>query len=124
MIFWEFILFFILSELFLKTYNAKISTQEIFKNAINKKDKKCAEFIERFKDRLARSLSLLINTIDPDAIVFGGGVSNEITFLDEIKKTTEKWLNEKLINTIFLKPKYGDASGVRGAAWLCKNLLY
>ena len=89
-----------------------------------KKDKKCAEFIERFKDRLARSLSLLINTIDPDAIVFGGGVSKEIIFFDEIKKVTEKWLNEKKINTIFLKPKYGDASGVRGAAWLGRKMLY
>ena len=113
-----------LERLFLKTYNAKISAQEIFKNAISKKDKRCAEFIERFKDRLSRSLSLLINTIDPDAIVFGGGVSNEIIFLDEIKKDTEKWLNEKEINTVFLKPKYGDASGVRGAAWLGRKLLY
>ena len=113
-----------LERLFFKTYNAKISAQEIFKNEIIKKDKRCAEFIERFKDRLSRSLSLLINTIDPDAIVFGGGVSNEIIFLDEIKKDTEKWLNEKEINTVFLKPKYGDASGVRGAAWLGRKLLY
>ena len=44
--------------------------------------------------------------------------------LDEIKKVTEKWLNEKEINTVFLKPKYGDASGVRGAAWLGRKLLY
>ena len=47
-----------------------------------------------------------------------------IIFLDEIKKDTEKWLNEKEINTVFLKPKYGDASGVRGAAWLGRKLLY
>ena len=113
-----------LERLFLKTYNSKFSAKEIFNNAISKKDKRCAEFIEKFKDRLSRSLSLLINTIDPDAIVFGGGVSNEIKFLDEIKKMTEKWLNEKEINTIFLKPKYGDASGVRGAAWLGRKSLY
>ena len=113
-----------LERLFLKTYNAKLSAKEIFNNAISKKDKRCAEFIERFKDRLSRSLSLLINIIDPNAIVFGGGVSNEIKFLDEIKKVTEKWLNEKEINTVFLKPKHGDASGVRGAAWLGRKLLY
>ena len=113
-----------LERLFLKTYNSKFSAKEIFNNAINKKDKRCAEFIEKFKDRLSRSLSLLINTIDPEVIVFGGGVSNEIKFLDEIKKMTEKWLNEKKINTIFLKPKYGDASGVRGAAWLGRKSLY
>ena len=113
-----------LERLFFETYNAKISAKEIFNNAINKKDKKYIEFIERFKNRLSRSLALLINTIDPDAIVFGGGVSNEIVFLDEIKKRTEKWLNEKEINTVFLKPKYGDASGVRGAAWLGRKLIY
>ena len=36
----------------------------------------------------------------------------------------KKWLNEKEINTVFLKPKYGDASGVRGAAWIGRKLLY
>ena len=73
---------------------------------------------------------MLINMIDPDAIVFGGGVSNEIESLDEVKKITEMYLKKinhlKNINlrTIFLKPKYGDASGVRGAARLGKTTNY
>ena len=74
-----------------------------------------------------RDRSLIINVIDPDAIVFGGGLSNELESLDEIKNLTEKYLsnfnNIKNVNlkTAFLKPKYGDASGVRGAALLGKN---
>ena len=74
-------------------------------------------------------MSFLINTIDPDAIVFGGGVSNEIDSLEEVKNITEKHLknfnNLTNINlrTVLLKPKYGDASGVRGAALLSRQNL-
>ncbi len=66
----------------------------------------------------------LIYTIDPDAIVFGGGLSNEITFLDEIKDLLIKNLKVKHLNTVFLKPEYGDASGVRGAAMLGRKSIY
>lgn len=111
---------------FTARFNKNLSTHEIFKNAKdNSQDE--IEIIDEFKKKLARSLSLIINVIDPDAIVFGGGVSNEIESLDEIKKTTEKYLsnfnNIKNVNlkTIFLKPKFGDASGVRGAAILSKQ---
>ena len=110
---------------FTARFNKNLSAHEIFKNAKeNSQDE--IEIIDEFKKKLARSLSLIINIIDPDAIVFGGGVSNEIESLDEIKKTTEKYLsnfnNIKNVNlkTIFLKPKFGDASGVRGAAILSK----
>ena len=111
---------------FAARFNKNLSAHEIFKNAKdNSQDE--IEIIDEFKKKLARSLSLIINVIDPDAIVFGGGVSNEIESLDEIKKTTEKYLsnfnNIKNVNlkTIFLKPKFGDASGVRGAAILSKQ---
>ena len=111
---------------FTARFNKNLSAHEIFKNAKdNSQDE--IETIDEFKKKLARSLSLIINVIDPDAIVFGGGVSNEIESLDEIKKTTEKYLsnfnNIKNVNlkTIFLKPKFGDASGVRGAAILSKQ---
>ena len=111
---------------FTARFNKNLSAHEIFKNAKdNSQDE--IEIIDEFKKKLARSLSLIINVIDPDAIVFGGGVSNEIESFDEIKKTTEKYLsnfnNIKNVNlkTIFLKPKFGDASGVRGAAILSKQ---
>ena len=111
---------------FTARFNKNLSAHEIFKNAKdNSQDE--IEIIDEFKKKLARSLSLIINVIDPDAIVFGGGVSNEIESLDEIKKITEKYLsnfnNIENVNlkTIFLKPKFGDASGVRGAAILSKK---
>ena len=111
---------------FTARFNKNLSAHEIFKNAKdNSQDE--IEIIDEFKKKLARSLSLIINVIDPDAIVFGGGVSNEIESLDEIKKITEKYLsnfnNIENVNlkTIFLKPKFGDASGVRGAAILSKQ---
>ena len=111
---------------FTARFNKNLSAYEIFKNAKDNSQNEI-EIIDEFKKKLARSLSLIINVIDPDAIVFGGGVSNEIESLDEIKKTTEKYLsnfnNIKNVNlkTIFLKPKFGDASGVRGAAILSKQ---
>ena len=64
---------------------------------------------------------IIITTIDPDAIVFGGGLSNEIDFLEEIKIIISNLINEPNLKTIFLKPLYGDASGVRGAALLGRN---
>jgi fructokinase len=64
------------------------------------------------------SLSTIINILDPDAFVFGGGVSNEIDFLNEILSQVSKYVTGKEYEGVFLKPKYGDASGVRGAARL------
>ena len=111
---------------FTARFKKNLSAHEIFKNAKDNSQNEI-EIIDEFKKRLARSLSLIINVIDPDAIVFGGGVSNEIESLDEIKKITEKYLsnfnNIENVNlkTIFLKPKFGDASGVRGAAILSRQ---
>jgi len=103
-------------------FNKKLSAKEIFNQYRNKK-KDSVLFVDKYKDYLARSLVIIISTIDPDAIVFGGGVSNEIDFLEEIKLMTSKYLNEKNLKTVFLKPIYGDASGVRGAALLGRENL-
>jgi fructokinase len=103
-----------------KIFKKDISAKEIFK--LNRKgDKDAKNYINLFNDKLARSLASLINILDPDAFVFGGGVSNEIDNLEEIKKLTAKYLNKIDLNTVFLKPIYGDASGVRGAAYLSRK---
>ena len=94
-----------------------MTAKEIFTN-YKKKEDNYHQFINDYKVKLARALVIIITTIDPDAIVFGGGVSNEIDFLDETKQITSKFINEPNLKTIFLKPLYGDASGVRGAALL------
>ena len=98
-----------------KLYHKRITAREIF----NKSDKFTKSiFIKHFKIRLARALVNLIYTIDPDVFVFGGGLSNEISSFNELKKMVTKNMELKHINTKFLKAKYGDASGVRGAARL------
>jgi fructokinase len=102
-------------------YNKKLSANEIFSNYKNN-EKNAFDFVNDYKKKLARSLVVIITTIDPDAIVFGGGLSNEIDFLDEIKKNTSNLINEPNLKTVFLKPLYGDASGVRGAALLGRNI--
>ena len=103
-------------------FKKKLTAKEIF-NKYRDKDSDAANFINSYKKNLARSLVIIITTIDPDAIVFGGGVSNEIDFLDELKGMSAKLLNEKNLKTVFLKPIYGDASGVRGAALLGRQNL-
>ena len=105
---------------FYDKFNNKISAKEIF-SLYRKKDKHAQLFIDNYKEILSRSLVLIITTIDPDAIVFGGGISNEIDFLDEIKNKTSAYINEPNLKTVFLKPKYGDSSGVRGAAILSRQ---
>ena len=103
-------------------FKKKITAKEIF-SAYRKKNDDAVKFINNYKEHLARSLVIVVSTIDPDAIVFGGGVSNEIDFLDEVKSMTSRYLNEKNLKTVFLKPIYGDASGVRGAALLGRQNL-
>ena len=80
--------------------------------------------IDEFKVNLAMSLSTIINILDPDAFIFGGGLSNEIDFLSEIETLVKKYVVGKEYEGVFLKPKYGDASGVRGAARLGRKSNY
>ena len=108
---------------FNKMYGKNLKTSEIFEQ--NRKHELNAErFIDEFKLNLAMSLSQIINILDPDVFIFGGGVSNEIDFLSEIESMVKKFVIGKEYDGIFLKPKYGDASGVRGAARLGRRTTY
>jgi fructokinase len=108
---------------FNKIYGKNLKTSEIFE--LNRRHDLDAErFIDEFKLNLAMSLSAIINILDPDAFIFGGGVSNEIDFLSEIESLVKKFVIGKEYDGVFLKPKYGDASGVRGAARLGRRTTY
>ena len=108
-----------LAKRFNKLYGKNLKTNEIFE--LNRKHDLDAErFIYDFKVNLAMSLSSIINILDPDAFIFGGGVSNEIDFLSEIESMVKKFVIGKEYQGVFLKPKFGDASGVRGAARLSR----
>ena len=109
-----------LAKRFNKLYGKNLKTNEIFE--LNRKHDLDAErFIDDFKVNLAMSLSSIINILDPDAFIFGGGVSNEIDFLSEIESMVKKFVIGKEYQGVFLKPKFGDASGVRGAARLGRS---
>lgn len=71
-----------------------------------------------YEDRLARALASVINILDPDAIVLGGGVSNIKRLYRSIPKIWQQYVFSDEVKTQLLPAKYGDSSGVRGAAWL------
>lgn len=73
---------------------------------------------QHFIDALARSLASIINVIDPHVIVLGGGLSNVDMIYDDLPAALLPYVFSEQCNTIIRKAQYGDASGVRGAAWL------
>jgi len=81
-------------------------------------DTHAAETIARLEDRLARALAMIINIIDPDVIVLGGGLSNIDCLYRNIPDRLAAHVFSDSIATPVLKAQHGDSSGVRGAAWL------
>ena len=106
-----------------KKYKKNLKAKEIF-DLYKKHDIEADKFIDEFKINLAMSLSTIINILDPDAFVFGGGVSNSIDFFPEIQNLVKKYVIGREYEGVFLKPKFGDASGVRGAARLGRKTTY
>jgi len=74
--------------------------------------------LEVYEDRLARSLASVINILDPDVIVLGGGMSNIQRLYHNVPRLWMQYVFSDHIDTRLVAPKYGDSSGVRGAAWL------
>jgi fructokinase len=91
--------------------------QEIASAALNG-GSHAAACIDAYLDRLARGLASIINVLDPDAIVLGGGLSNIERLYGELPARIEQYAFSDGISTPVLRAKYGDSSGVRGAAWL------
>jgi fructokinase len=77
-----------------------------------------AETMRRYYDRLARALATVINIFDPTVIVLGGGLSRVAALYAEVPKRWSEWVFSDEVFTRLVPPQYGDASGVRGAAWL------
>jgi fructokinase len=74
--------------------------------------------LARHTDRLARGLAVVINILDPDAIVLGGGLSNMDHLYTELPRLIPTHAFSDVIATPILRNRHGDSSGVRGAAWL------
>lgn len=74
--------------------------------------------LTRHADRLGRGLAVIVNILDPDMIVLGGGLSNVASLYDQVPGVMRSHVFSDVVNTPIVKNMHGDSSGVRGAAWM------
>ena len=81
-------------------------------------DAACDATLARYEERLARALATVVNLLDPDVVVLGGGLSNLTRLYAGVPERWGAWVFSDRVDTALRPPKHGDSSGVRGAAWL------
>ncbi len=81
-------------------------------------DAACERSMSEYEDRLARALAHVINILDPNVIVLGGGMSNVERLYHNVPRRWGDYVFSDRVDTRLLKNQHGDSSGVRGAAWL------
>ena len=81
-------------------------------------DEAAESCLQQYEERMARSLAHVINILDPNSIVLGGGMSNIDRLYTNVPKLWGQYVFSDRVDTKLLPPKFGDSSGVRGAAWL------
>lgn len=81
-------------------------------------DEACRATLCRYEDRMARALAHVINTVDPDVIVLGGGISKITRLYENVPKLWGLYVFSDRVETGLLQARHGDSSGVRGAAML------
>ena len=79
--------------------------------------------LDQYSDRMARSLATVINILDPECIVLGGGVGNIERLYRDVPRCWGRYVFSDRVDTRLLQPKFGDSSGVRGAARLWDERL-
>jgi predicted NBD/HSP70 family sugar kinase len=94
-----------------------LSSAEIARRA-QEGDPACEATLSRYEARLARSLAGVINLLDPDVIVLGGGMSNVARLYASVPALWGPWVFSDRVDTRLVRHRHGDSSGVRGAAWL------
>jgi fructokinase len=99
------------------TAGDRIAAEEITRRAAAG-DPACVAALERYEKRLARALATVINIVDPDVIVLGGGLSAVARFYANVPGLWKAHVFSDEVRTRLVPPVHGDASGVRGAAWL------
>ena len=105
------------TSIFNSIHNTNLETKEIIQLYENN-DSRAVEALDDYVDRLARSLSDVINVLDPDIIILGGGMSNINYIYENIDNKLSKYVFNETIFTKIVKNVHGDSGGVRGAAWL------
>ena len=84
----------------------------------HREDRAALETLSIYEDRLARALGTVVNLLDPDCIVLGGGLSAISRLYTQIPRIWGRYIFSDRVDTPLRAPRFGDASGVRGAAWL------
>jgi fructokinase len=81
-------------------------------------ERAAAETMQRYEERLARALATVINVLDPQVVVLGGGMSNVGTLYERVPALLRNWVFSDVVRTRLVRNMHGDSSGVRGAAFL------
>lgn len=81
-------------------------------------DAHAQDALDQYVDRMARALASVINVIDPDVIVLGGGMSNVAALYEQVPQRWGRYVFSDRVDTRLVQAMHGDSSGVRGAAWL------
>ena len=95
----------------------KLSGEQIVERAAAG-DEACNASLARLEDRLARALASIINVLDPEVIVLGGGLSKLERLYRHVPALWDQWVFSDRVDTKLKPALHGDSSGVRGAAWL------
>ncbi|HSD29450.1 MAG TPA: ROK family protein [Vicinamibacteria bacterium] len=74
--------------------------------------------LARYEDRMARALAVVLDILDPDVVVLGGGMSQIPRLYETVPRLWQAWAFSDRVDTLLKPPVHGDSSGVRGAAWL------
>lgn len=102
---------------FFQKTGQKLSAQQIVDLA-QAGDSSAQRHLEHYCRWLAKGLASVINVVDPDVIVLGGGMSNIAYLYERVPQLWQQWVFSDSVETLLKAPKWGDSSGVRGAAWL------
>ena len=97
--------------------DSSLTPREIAESAA-KGDARAGAALERYARRLAKGLASVINVLDPDVIVLGGGLSNIDALYERVPQLWRDWVFSDRVDTRLVRARHGDSSGVRGAAWL------
>lgn len=101
-----------------KRVSGKGLSTEAIVGAAEQGDMQAEAIMQRYEDRLARGLAHVINILDPDVIVLGGGLSNIRRLYTAVPVRWGRYVFSDRVDTRLVAPAHGDSSGVRGAAWL------
>ena len=101
-----------------RTHTGEARTTREIVEAASMRDAGAIATIERYHSRLGRGLAAVVNLLDPDVIVLGGGMSNLPGLEQEAADAMRPYVFSDVVDTVIRRNVHGDSSGVRGAAWL------